>query len=241
MLDSSCEFETGCFMKKYIKYFALSLVFLALFFTFCNSPKHLSKTINIDTSVDSEDAVEKLREEYNNEDIIGIIKIVGTDINEVLVQANDNKYYLSHDLYKNNDIYGSVFLDHRCSKDSKKMLIFGHNDFKDKTPFSNLENYMSRDYFKDNQFIEILIDDVKMKYQIFSVYIETSDFTYMNLKIDDNTYNNDLVKYKNNSLYDTGVDVDSDDRILILQTCSNHKDYQKFKDKYLLIIAKLVQ
>ena len=79
-----------------------------------------------------------------------------------------------------------------------------------------------------------------MKFQIFSVYIETSDFTYMNLKIDDNKHGQDIIKYKSKSFYDTGVSVGLDDRILILQTCSNNENYKKFNDKYLLIIAKLV-
>ena len=32
---------------------------------------------------------------------------------------------------------------------------------------------------------------------------------------------------KDKSFYDTGVVVDSSDEILILQTCSHHKDYKK--------------
>ena len=184
---------------------------------------------------------EELRKKYNNPDIIGTIKIIGTDINEVLMQSEDNNYYLSHDNYGNPDKYGSVFLDYRCNKDSKKLLIFGHNDFKEETPFSNLEDYYNKEYFEKNQFIEVNINEKIMKYQIFSVYVEPKDFTYMNLKIDDNKYASDLIKYKNKSFYDTNVSVQSEDDILILQTCSNHKDYQKYQDKYLLIIAKKIE
>ena len=156
------------------------------------------------------------------------------------MQSADNDYYLKHDNYGNYDKYGSVFLDYRCNKDSKKILIFGHNDYKEETPFSNLENYYEEDYFKNNQYINIILEDKKMRYQIFSVYIETKDFTYMNLKIDDERYRQDLIKYKNKSFYDTNVEVSENDDILILQTCSNHKDYKKYKDKYLLIIAKKI-
>ena len=62
----------------------------------------------------------------------------------------------------------------------------------------------------------------------------------MNLNITDETYNKDLLKYKNKSLYNTNVDINNDDNILILQTCSNHPNYQKYENKYLLIIAKKV-
>ena len=227
-------------MKKYIKYAVLPLLLTVLFLSFSKTHTPTPKTVKIDSEVKTKDIVDELRKQYGNDDIIGTIEIANTDINETIAQASDNKYYLTHDLYKNDDIYGSVFLDHRCNKDSKKLLIFGHNDFKDKTPFSNLENYVDFDYFKNNQFINLLIEDKRMKYQIFSVYVETSDFTYMNLKIDDERYNQDLVKYKKRSFYDTGVEINPGDRILILQTCSNHKDYKKYKDKYLLIFAKQV-
>ena len=46
---------------------------------------------------------------------------------------------------------------------------------------------------------------------------------------------------KDKSFYDTGVDINSTDEILILQTCSHHKDYKKYKKKYLLIVAKKIK
>ena len=61
-----------------------------------------------------------------------------------------------------------------------------------------------------------------MKYQTFSVYIETKDFTYMNLNIDNNKYAEDLIKYKNKSLYNTNVKISKNNNILILQACNNH-------------------
>ena len=223
-------------MKKILKYllFALTIILLTIPVVYDNKKEVKNKVM----PRKKEDLVETLRKQYNNNDIIGTIEIPGTEINENILQTTNNDYYLKHDNYGNYDIYGSVFLDYRCSKDSKKLLIFGHNDFKDATPFSNLENYYEKSYYEKNKYIDIMIDNEKMKYQIFSVYIEPEDFTYMNLKINDEQYRNDLVKYKNKSLYDTNVEVSENDKILILQTCSNHKDYKKYKDKYLLIIAK---
>ncbi|MBR3362698.1 MAG: class B sortase [Bacilli bacterium] len=225
-------------MKKIIKYivFALAIVFLTL--PLFNNNKKVVKNKVI--SKEKEDLVEALRKQYNNNDIIGTIEIPGTEIYENILQTTNDEYYLNHDNYGNYDIYGSVFLDYRCSKDSKKLLIFGHNDFKDATPFSNLENYYDKNYYENNKYIDIIIDNEKMRYKIFSVYIEPEDFTYMNLKISDEKYKNDLMKYKNKSMYETNVEVSEDDKILILQTCSNHKDYKKYKDKYLLIIAKKI-
>lgn len=41
-----------------------------------------------------EKEIKKLQEEYNNEDIMGIINIPGTNLNQAFVKTNDNKYYL---------------------------------------------------------------------------------------------------------------------------------------------------
>ncbi len=195
------------------------------------------KTSEIDTNSDK---VEKLRREYQNDDIIGNLSIAGTGIDEAILQSGDNDYYLNHDNYGNYDKYGSIFLDYRCHKNSKKLLIFGHSSIRIDTPFNNLEKYYEEDYYKNHLYIDVVIDDEVRKYLIFSVYIETSDFTYMNLNISDEVYLENLKDYKKKSFYDTGVDVYPSDEILILQTCSNHKDYVKYKDKYLLIIAKKI-
>ena len=45
-------------------------------------------------------------------------------------------------------------------------------------------------------------------------------------------------KLKNKSFYDTGINVNANDNLLIIQTCSNLKEYSKYKNKYMLVIAK---
>ena len=42
-------------------------------------------------------------------------------------------------------------------------------------------------------------------------------------------------------IYSVYVEVNKEDNILILQTCSTHKDYKNYKDKFLLVIAKEVK
>ena len=57
---------------------------------------------------------------------------------------------------------------------------------------------------------------------------------------DDEEYLNHLLKLKSKSMYDTGVEVTKDDEVLILQTCSTHKDYRNYQRKFLLIILRRV-
>ena len=73
------------------------------------------------------------------------------------------------------------------------------------------------------------------------MYVETSDYSYMNLKLDKETYNTYLRNYQDRSFYDTKVNVEDNDNILILQTCSNKAEYANYKKKYLLVIAKEIR
>ena len=59
----------------------------------------------------------------DNEDIVGKIKIDGTNIDEYIVQGSDNEYYLNHNLDKEEDIAGAVFLDYRNNFDDRKLVF----------------------------------------------------------------------------------------------------------------------
>lgn len=62
----------------------------------------------------------------------------------------------------------------------------------------------------------------------------------MYLNFSSNKWYEHLKQLKDKSWYDTGVTINKDDEILILQTCSFHQNYQKYSNKYLLVIAKKV-
>lgn len=214
---------------------------------FSNESKNLIKKVvvnDVDVNPNIQiNGVEELRKKYNNSDVVGIINIEGIDLNEAIMQSTDNSFYLNHNEYKDYDAYGSIFMDYRINPyTSKKILIFGHNSSYIDTPFGNLENYYSEDYYQNHKYITIQIESEIRKYEIFSVYVETSDWTYMNLNFsNDEEWYNHLVILKNNSLYDTNVEINASDEILILQTCSNNKDYSNYDKKYLLIISKRIK
>ena len=60
-------------------------------------------------------------------DIIGSIKIIGTNIDNVIVQGNDNDYYMNRDEFKKYSKVGSIFLDYRNQIGDKKLLIYKQN------------------------------------------------------------------------------------------------------------------
>lgn len=93
-------------------------------------------------------------------------------------------------------------------------------------PFKELEKYYNEDFYKNNKYVYLEDEKKKEKYQIFSIYVESSNWDHMKLKFTDEEWLENLNKLKSLSWYETGVNVDKNDEILILQTCSHHKKYK---------------
>lgn len=78
---------------------------------------------------DNSDAVDELREEFSNPDVIGVLEIPELGYYYPVCQARDNEYYLYHDAYGNWDYNGTIFLDASCSGDfsDQTNVLYGHN------------------------------------------------------------------------------------------------------------------
>ncbi len=197
---------------------------------------------NANNPIDYTNVINEVRNEYANDDIVGILEIENTDYIVPVLQSEDNSYYLNHDAYGNSNYMGSIYLDYRVDIDSsKKLLIYGHNSSNIDMPFKILEEFYDKSYYDSHRYMTLTTSNMKKRYEIFSVYVEPTDYSYMNINFEnEDEYLNHLKKLKGRSMYDTGVEVSSDDDILILQTCSTHKDYRNYAKKYLLIILRRV-
>ena len=191
--------------------------------------------------IDYNEIINSLKNEYNNNDIVGILKIDG-ELEVPILQTENNDYYLNHTINKEKSVYGSIFLDYRTDINSKKILIYGHSSIKTKVPFNILEKYYEKDYYENHKYISLTTSKEEKIYEIYSVYIETSDFSYMNINfIDNKDYYKHISNLKYKSIYNTNIELKEDDEILILQTCSNQEDYINYEKKYLLIISRRIK
>ena len=229
-------------MKKniFVVIIACFLITLSTLFLFNLNNKKLDnkkvKKIINKTIENSKDDITNAKDSYGNEDIIGNITVSGTDIDEYIVKTTDNNYYLNHNLKKEYDIAGAEFMDYRNSVDDKKILIFGHNARKlDTVPFHDLEKYLDESFYRENKYVDLKFNE-DTKWLIFSVMIvKKGNNTHMKLEFDDNSWLEHLNYLKSNSIYDTGVDVSFDDRIVVIQTCNYHPE-----NTYILICAKKI-
>lgn len=173
-----------------------------------------------------------------NSDVIAWIKIPDTNIDYPVVKGQDNEYYLKHNIKKENSLSGSIFMDYRNEGNNKDLnkIIYGHN-IKDGSMFKNLTNYKKKEFLIAHPIIELNTLDESTQWEIFSVYITDTNFNYIKTNFyNKEEYNEFLKELKNKSLYDTGVNITSDDIILTLSTCT-----YEFSNARFAIHAKLVK
>ncbi len=90
--------------------------------------------------------------EKKNEDIVGWIKINGTNINYPVVQTDNNSYYLDHNFKKQSSAAGAIFMYAENTFKDENISIYGHhmNNSKYSIMFSELVNYYDKDYAKSH-------------------------------------------------------------------------------------------
>lgn len=202
---------------------------------------NIKTTINYKENINYGEIINNLKKEYNNEDIIGILKIESDNFKIPIVQSDDNEYYLNHTINKEKSNKGAIFLDHRVNiNTSNKLLIYGHTHSKKNYSFNILEKYYDKQYYDNNKYIKLITANKEKIYEIFSVFVEVSDFSYMNIDYKEEDFFKHIISLKNKSMYKINVKLEADDEILILQTCSTHEDYKKYKKKYLLIVSRRI-
>lgn len=165
---------------------------------------------------------------YHNDDIIGRLEIPDL-INVLVVRGNDNQYYLSHSIFKEYDIRGTEFMDHRLNVNSKQINIYGHNtrDINIKVAFLKLEQFLDQSFFDNNQYIVFQHDTGKKFYRIIALKeVRQNNNEHM---IVDYT-GSDFVSHVQNMTTGEGVinsrvlPYDENSEIIVLQTCSHHWD-----------------
>lgn len=154
---------------------------------------------------------------------------------EPVMQTTDNEFYMNHNNKKEEFIGGSLFVDYRINLNStRKIIIYGHSSSTVDIPFTKLLGYKKQDFFLKHQEIELDYKDKQETYQVFTVMLLKEDYFYTRLEFTDETFIKHLEELKKKSIYDTGINIDKTNKILILQTCSQDED-----GLYLVIGAKL--
>lgn len=172
-----------------------------------------------------------------NSDVVGWIKVNGTNINYPFVQSKDNKYYLTHSFSKSYNNAGWVFLDYRNNNiNNRNTIIYAHGRT-DKTMFGTLRKVLNNGWINNtnNYVIKISTEKENSLWQIFSIYHipTTNDYLQTEFK-NEREYQRFLNILKNRSNHNFNTSITSNDTILTLSTCYN--DSEK-----MVVHAKLIK
>ncbi len=193
----------------------------------------------IEKEISVKEEIDSLKKKYNNDEVIGILSI-DDEINTPIAQTKDNQFYLKKSLSLQRSVLGAVFMDYRVNKDSKQINIYGHNSTKYKPPFNTLEGYLKEDYFNEHKNISLKIDNEVKRYEIFSIVLADKKSTeeHMNLNYKkDSDWLSHFNRLKKRSIYKTNIELNENDKVLVLQTCL----FGKYKGKLIVVVARLVE
>lgn len=178
-----------------------------------------------------------------NTDIIGWLKIDGTNINYPVMQNGD--FYLHRNVYKNYSSSGTPYLAEHCNlKTSDNLIIYGHH-MKNSTMFSSLDNYKNYNYYKNHKYIKFytlednktIENDYEIVFAFKTVAYSDKGFKYYNYTkfYDENDFNSFVEKCRDYEFYNTNVKVNYGDKLITLSTC----EYSQ-KNGRMVVIAKKI-
>lgn len=181
--------------------------------------------------INGEDILDKFKPLLEiNDEIVGWINIKDTNIDYPVVQGEDNKFYLDHNVKKEKSKAGSIFMDYRNNGDDrdKNTILYGHH-MKDGTMFKDLMGYKDPNFLKDHLIISFSTLYKKNLWEIFSVYVTDIEFDYIKTDFHtDEEYHKFLEEITEKSLFNTNIQPTIEDKIITLSTCSYEFDNGRF-------------
>lgn len=182
----------------------------------------------------------------DNPDLVGILEVVGTDINYPVMQTiNDPEYYLRRDFYGDESTAGTLFVDYRCDivNPTTNTIIYGHN-MRSGTMFGGLKRYLKQDYYQSHKTIIFKTLYEEQEYEIVGVGLSAvgydDDENYKYYDFINAVTGSELQEFLNAiqslSVYDETIDISATDKILTLSTCNSYTE-----DGRMFVVAKRVK
>lgn len=159
-----------------------------------------------------------------NNEVVGYLKVNGTDIEYPIVKTTNNDFYMTHNLEKKYNSAGWAFVDYRNKLDGtdKNIIVYGHNR-RDGSMFCSLKNVLSKAWEEkeENRDVTFIIesDEENTIYKVFSVYEIPEEDYYITTDFSKMDFGNFVSTIKARSKYNFNVEVNAEDNILTLSTC----------------------
>lgn len=175
-----------------------------------------------------------------NNDIVGWIRIDGTNIDYPVMQKIEIKdYYLRKNFYKEYSIMGTPYIAEQCNlKNSDNLIIYGHNISK-KRMFGELENYKKKEFYENHKVIKFFTMESCEKYEIIYVFKTVAEkgfkyYKHYNFK-KRGEFETFVKQCSKLSLYDTEQNAEYGDKFITLSTCEYSQENGR-----LVVVAKRI-
>ena len=158
-----------------------------------------------------------------NPDIVGWIYYEPAGISYPVVQDEDNTYYIKHTYVGDKNSTGSIFMDAWNSDDFSDLntFIYGHN-MRNGTMFGSLKKIREKGTIQKNPCFWIMTEQGWQRYDIFSYYeADTSEKSFTIQFENDAEYETFLKDIKKRSEENLNVNVQTNDHIVTLSTCTS--------------------
>lgn len=182
-----------------------------------------------------------------NPDMVGWIKIEGTNIDYPVMQSSteEYEYYLKHSFNKEEDKNGTPFVDARnniWNRDTN-LVIYGHN-MRSGLMFGTLKNYLEEDFRLEHPTIQFDTIYEKANYQVIGVclakveYQDETVFRYYNFLNAENEieFNDYIAQIQQMEVLGLNLNTTYGDELLTLSTCNSY-----IEDGRMFVIAKKIK
>ena len=181
-----------------------------------------------------------------NQDLVGWVRIDNTNLDVQVVQSNDNDYYLKRDFYRKSSRYGCPYLDFK--NDSRYLddntVIYGQH-MTDGLMFSNLDKYKTLEGYKESPIIEYSTLYETYYFKVFAAFISNAKLVddngkFFNFIVTDFATDEKFIGFvdevEKRSIFNTDVNVQPDDKLITLVTCS-----YEFDSARLVVMGRLLR
>jgi len=171
-----------------------------------------------------------------NEDVIGWLYCPDTVINYPVVQGENNDQYLRKDLDGKYLVSGTLFADYRngALDEDANYIIYGHN-MKNGTMFSSLAKYKQQSYYDQHPIMYYLTPDGNYKLELFAGLVVKRDNKIYLPTQSEEEFAELIEEYRAKSTFKSDVELEYNDTIVTLSTCSYEFDNARY-----IVIGRLI-
>ena len=159
------------------------------------------------------------------------LKVDDTNIDNMVMQASDNDYYLRRDEQGNYSVWGCYYADYEADLSaaglSRNTVVYGHSSLDDKTEgqrFTELKKFNLFDFADEHRCFYFSTADNAYIAEVFSVGYWPNTAQYLYADMTDTEFKELIEEAQAHSIYNYPVEVTVEDKIITLSTCTGNEE-----------------